>query len=764
MEVRRGASLFLALVMLSPISLAWAAGERGPNEEGNDWVVVTASSSPTSPLRIGDQNVTLSITVRNLRNTNGNPSDGDERLYNTTLEVVGVRDDRGTLLTAAESPVVWDSTRDDNGGDGYTLGFVGEAGNSRVFTSLQLDVKGLGARPGRYNLSVLVSYVFQTSWDPVLGPEWSSRISEEESNTQFEIASNVHVGTPVACDESGSPMPLYAGATFQRIDVPLRPLASPLSSLIATIVVPSTSPLQLSASQPTTLTSTAPRVSSEITLHFRVDVSVARPGVYASSNANITLRLQYIKEQNWDGRREDVPAAEDGIPLTFTLAYTPVLNATSASPSYLYQGEGSRSLTVHLANEGNADLKMVRVSLDVSRYFSGAPFYYDGQGSRVPIPPECTITSISAGASASAVFSLVVFGALPPGLHRLPVRYSGYYEDTGALGGASALVAMDDGLFQRLRGFTPHIEIEVRDLQTSLSVISSPQTSLNPNGESEGVWIHLTVRNDESFGIQSAELTLAAGTGTPLINPTSPLSRTLDPVRLPFIAPGQVIELNFAASLNRSLSPGLHPLTLRLNGTSVDSGLPVGSEQKVVARFSPFGPSLSLSSGAALPSNPSGAQASVPITLHNSGGATLSDLRLRIRCGPPTPLLNPFDHSLDWLPELRLSALAPLSEAELCFEAELDPASQPGAFELEVWVLGSYFPSGEAFELAANISLRVLPSPPALHIENATLDPPEPSPGKNLGSQRGASGSPSRASPAPPSPHPSTPPRSPPEP
>ncbi|MGQ9582112.1 MAG: hypothetical protein ACUVV6_01185 [Thermoplasmatota archaeon] len=724
-------STFLVLLMLCPASLGSATGERGPNEEGNDWVVVTGSSASTSPLRIGDQNVTLSVGVRNLRASNGNPSDGDERLYNTTLEVVGVRDERGNLLTVSESPVSWDSIRADNGGDGYTLGHTGEPGNTKTITGFQLDVKGLGARPGVYNISILISYKFQISWDPVLGPEWSSRFTEEESNIQFEVASNVRVATPVVCDESGSPIPLYAGATLQRVGVPVRPLAGPLSSVIATLVIPSTSPLQLTASPSTTLTSNASRVSSDVIFYFRVDVSVAGPGVYDASTANITLRLQYIKERNWDGSREEVAAAEEGIPLTFTLACTPLLNVSSVSPSYLYQGEEAMNLTVHLVNEGNVDLKLVRVSLDIAGHFSGASFYYDGQGNRVTVAPECTITSLPARASTSALFPLVVFGPLPPGMHRLTVRYSGYYEDTGALGGASALVAMDDRLFKTLKGSAPYIQIEVRDLQTSLSVISSPQASLNPSGESE-VRIPLTVRNDESFGIQSAEITLAAGSGTPLINPTSPLSRTLEPVRLPFFAPGQELELTFSANLNRSLSPGLHPLTLRLNGTSADSGLPVSSEQKVVVRVSAFGPILSLSSGAALPSAALGTPASLPVTLHNSGGATLSDLRVRVRCGPPTPLLNPSDHSLDWLQEARLSALGPLSDAELRFEADLDPAYPPGAFELEVSVLGSYFPSGEPFELAANVSARLLPSPPSLHIENATLDPPEPSPGKGF--------------------------------
>ncbi|MEM4728407.1 MAG: hypothetical protein QXH42_01415 [Thermoplasmata archaeon] len=724
--------LVLGLIPLLPLSPCQGAGGRGPNENGDDWVVVTDWSLPTSPLRIGDQNVSLAVTLRNLRASDGNSANGDERLYNLTIEVRAVLDEKGNRLQAAESPVTWDVARDDNGGDGYMLGHIGEPGNYLTLTGLSLDVKGLGARAGRYNVSVAVSYVFQTSWDPVLGPEWSTRQTEEESNIRLEIASNVQVGAPEVLDESLNPMPLYASARFQLIGVPVTPLAGSLSSVIATLVVPQTSPLQLAPSGTTTLTSSANSVSDRTVFFFRVDVSVTPPGVYDAQRANITLRLQYIKDRNWDGGVNGVAAAEEGIPLTFRLEYTPLLNATSTSPSIIYQGIESFNLTVHLSNEGNTDLKLVKVTLDASSFFMGDGMGYDGSGKRVPGVPSCTLSSIPAGSTTTALFPLRVLGSIPPGTHRLTLTYSGYYENEGALGGASTLVPMNDALFKILRGRAPYIELEVRDLQTSLAVVSPPPIVLNPSGESEGISIKLSVRNEESFAIRSAELTLLAGPGTPLVNPLSPLSKTLEPVHVSLLDPGEEVPLVFLASLNKSTPSGLQALTLRLNGTNADTGLPIGTELKIPVRFSVFGPLLSIASGAALPSAvpATGGSVKIPVKLINSGGALLSDITLRLRAGPPTPLISPLDSNSSWLPERRISALQPLSELETTINALIDPSSSPGSYEIEASLSGRYFASGEAFELSRSITIRILPAPPRLSIVNITLNPSEVPPGK----------------------------------
>lgn len=724
------AAVILAALMSCTVLPAFAVEPRAANELGDDWAVVTASAFSVEPLHVGDQSVSLSITIRNERPGDADAANGDERMYSVTVDVYGVKDQTGKNLAPPASPVTWTVARQDNGGNGFQLGRAGEPNSTLVVAGLRFDVKGIGAQPGKYNVTLGIGYSMmnsQTEGD-------LTAFNEAEDNVQFEIVSNVAVGTPVPLTDELEPMPLYAGAGFQLVGIPLTALSGPLDQVVASLSVPVAGALQLAAPAGTALTTTLGRLSGTATLYFRVDVPVADPGIYNASNAGITLTLQYIREKNWNGSAVSVSAGEEGLPLVFTVEYTPLLNATGASPSTINRGTPVQNLTVSLRNEGNADLVRVKVSVDVSNYFTGGAYYYDGDGNRVTVPLEQTIPSLRRGGVYSAVFPLAVFSSLPAGIHRLPVRYSGYFEKAADAGSSSGLYAMSDAMFLRLRGLLPQVEITVRDAGTRISVAGPllAQPAINPGGESENVLLQLEILNEERVEFSDASATLLAGSGTILRNPASPDARSLEPVRLGALSPGQGRQVAFVADLDRSASPGHQQVTLRFNATNADGNAPVSVEQRFTVNVAAFGPAVSFTTDTAIALG--GPTRGVPVTLDiiNTGEARLTAVSARLRCGAPTPLVNPSDRSAQWLEYRELGLVESLASVRAVFTPDIDPNTTAQTYLVGVELAGKYLSNGERFNLTGAFQLRVLPAPARLTVTGTTLSPSAPQAGKTF--------------------------------
>jgi hypothetical protein len=700
------------------------------NELGDDWAIVTASTFSNAPLHVGDQGVDLAVTIRSMRPGDADAANGDERMYCVTVEVQGVKDQAGRLLGPSASPVTWTVARQDNDGSGFQLGRQGEPNSNLAVTGLRFDVKGIGAQPGKYNVTLRITYSMmnsQTAGD-------LTAFNEDEDNIQFEIVSNVAVGTPVPLNDNLVPVPLHAGATFQLLRIQLTTLSGPLGQLVATLSVPASGALQLSAPAGTTLTTTLARLTGTATLYFRVDVPIVDQGVYNASNANITLTLQYIRERNWNGSAASISAGEEGLPLVFAVDYTPLLNSTGAAPSVINRGTRVPNLTVSLRNEGNADLVRVTVSLDVSNYFSGGAYYYDGDGNRISVPLEQTIPSLKKGGVSSVVFPMAVFSSLPAGTHRLPVRYSGYFEKAGDSSSSSGLYPMSDSLFSQLRGAPPWVDITVLETGTRISIepAFSAQAALNPGGESEGVAIRLDLRNDEKVVFRDAAVTMLSGSGTILRDPASPDARSLPPIRIGSLWPGETAQVVLIASLDRATAPGFQQVTARFNATNADSNAPVGMDQRFSVRVAPFGPSVSFSTDSSITLGGPTRGISVPVDVINSGQARLTDVWVRLRSGAPTPLVNPSDNSSQWLAARGLGLLDALSSAELTFTADLDPNTTAQIYQVGVELSGVYLSTGERFTSTGSFQLRVLPGPARLTVLGTSISPSTPQAGKTF--------------------------------
>lgn len=724
------ALLVIVLMTLSPLIFGSAEMGRAPNENGDTYVAVPGYAFSTSPLHIGDHNVTLSVTVRNLRQSDGNASNGDERLHNVTLDVLGVEDHTGQLLQPPASPLVWDVSSIDNDGDGYTLGFSMEANSSRSFAGLLFDVKGAGVRPGSYSVSIRVHYLVMVAWNP-LETQWSAPLSEELDSIHFDVVSNVAVGTPVIFTDSMATTPLYAGASFQLIGIPVRTLSGTLDQVVGTLTVPTGSPFQPAISPGTSPEATIERITGTSYLYFRIDVPVTDPGVYDASIANITLGLQYVRVSNWNGDMENIPAAEDGLPLTFTLDYTPLLNATGASPAQITRGTELQQLTVSLLNEGNADLVKLRVVLEAEADFSPADYHYDGNGNRVPGPAECTLGSLASGQNATAVFHIALYPNVPPGIHRLSLSYSGYLHNTGKTGASSGYYPVTDALFQQIHGELPFVDVEVISTRAALELTSSPSPSapLNPDGESEGQTIDLRVRNDEHFAFLDARFTVLAGDGTAVRNPSDRSARALETLTFPSFGAGVEQWLEFGASLNSSLQPGLYPLTMRFNGTSADSGQQLSFEQRFFIRTGPFGPKITVESDSTAQLGVTTKGVALSVKVQNAGGATLGDVDLKLACGPGTPILDPASPAASSIVK-HIGRLYSGGADQVDIIVDLDSSAEARTYSLGIELSGGYLGTGELFTRADNITLKVLSAPPLLVVLNASAAPGEIIPGK----------------------------------
>jgi hypothetical protein len=733
MQRKTPAMLVLAILILCPLVPAAAEQGRTPNENGDTFVTISTFAFSTTPLHIGDQNVTLSVTIRNLRQSDGNLSNGDERLYNVSVELKGVENAAGQLMQPAASPLVWDVQSVDNDENGYTLGYAGELNSSRAFTGLQFDVKGIGARPGSYNVSLYIHYSVMRTWNPPQEPEMSAPLTEDYGNIRFEVASNVVVGTPVPYTDAMTVMPLYAGAGFQLIGIPVMTLSGPLTKVVGTLYVPPESSLQPVISPGTSPDATVERITATSMLYFRIELPLANPGVYDRSNANITLILHYIRENNWNGQAANIAAGEDGQLLAFTVDYTPLLNATAASPVQLTRGTELGSVSVNLRNEGNADLVRMKVTMEADADFSPADYHYDGNGNRIPGPARCTIDSLKKGENITAVFHLAVYPNAPPGIHRLELGYTGYFHNTGKTGDSSGYYPFTDALFQELRGRLPYIDIEVISTGAALELVSTPSPSvpLNPGGESEGLSIWLRVRNDEHFGFLNARFTVLAGDGTPVRNPSDRSARNLESVNMPSLGAGAEATIDLRASLNTSLQPGLHQLTLRFNGMSEDSGSELSFERAFFVRTGPFGPDLQIDSGTIAQIGAKTSGIKVSVTVRNSGGAALGGVHVRLACGSGTPIVDPASPGATSIIN-DIGAMGAGSTARVDFIVDLDSAAEARTYMLGLEVTGSYLGTGELFTMADNISFNVMSAPPLLVVLNSSAATSDLIPGKGF--------------------------------
>jgi len=732
--MRSKAPALLILVMMTMCPAFWAAGDQGrvPNENGDIFVAISGTSFSTTPLHLGDQNVALSVTVRNLRYSDGNDSTGDERLYNVTVDYKGVENAAGQQLQPAASPLVWDVQSVDNDGLGYTLGYSGEGNGSHTFSGFQFDVRGIGARPGTYNISFYIHYIVMLSWSP-LETRWSAPLSEEYDNVRFDVVSNVAVGTPVAYTDNMATTPIYAGSAFQLIGIPVRTLSGALSNVSGTLSIPAASGFQPVISAGTSPDAMVGRITSTSTLYFRIDVPRSDPGVFGPANANITLTLRYVRETNWNSATITIPVGEDGLPLTFTVDYTPLLNATSVEPASLARGTEPGTVSVDLQNEGNADLVRLQVTLEAEADFSPAEYHYDGNGNRVPGPAVCVLDSLHRGENATAVFHIAVYPNAPPGVHRLGVSYSGYFYNTGKTGASSGYYPVTDALFQKLRGQMPYIEIEVVSDEAALALVSSPSPSstVNPDGESQGISIGLGVRNDEHFDLLNAHLTILAGDQRPILNPSNSSSPSLQTVTLPRLAAGQQTYVVFESSINTSLQPGLHQITLEFDAISADSGAELSAERTFTIRIGPFGPNLQLESGSPRRLGAGMEDVVIPMTVRNFGSSALGGVRVRLACGPGTPIIDPSAPSATSMSE-DIGTLGPGGTAQVDFTVDIDKAAEARTYLLGVELAGSYFGSGESFARTDNITFRVLGAPPLLVVQDLITDPAEIVPGKGF--------------------------------
>jgi hypothetical protein len=147
-------------------------------------------------------------------------------------------------------------------------------------------------------------------------------------------------------------------------------------------------------------------------------------------------------------------------------------------------------------------------------------------------------------------------------------------------------------------------------------------------------------------------------------------------------------------------------------------------------RLAGFGPALSFRTDAALSPGERAFGVSLPVDIFNSGQSRLAGVSARLRCGSPTPLVNPADRTAQWLDLHELGLLEALSSTRAVFVVDLDPNATARTYTVGIEVAGTYLSNGEAFNLSGTFQLRMLPGPARLTVVGAVVSPDPPQAGK----------------------------------
>ena len=232
---------------------------------------------------------------------------------------------------------------------------------------------------------------------------------------------------------------------------------------------------------------------------------------------------------------------ETDLLITLKIEKTPIVNihnqidetdiGTMSGDKYIsnleiYQGTTTETFPITFTNEGNIDLKDVEVELYTENavYFFKSNFYYDENANSYKRPYGTTVElgDVSTGVSVTRQFSTEVIKNLPPGLYRIPLRYSAKYVQGIFDVNFNVFEYHDDIMAARdiyNQGFTPFILVYVKEGDdendmTEPDLLASSGTYLKPGMRSVKVSVELI--NLEYYQLNNVNADIDVGYPSPL--------------------------------------------------------------------------------------------------------------------------------------------------------------------------------------------------------------------------------------------------------
>lgn len=340
-----------------------------------------------------------------------------------------------------------------------------------------------------------------------------------------------------AVDKFGNTEPLYSDAKNQLITLPDTYSASgSLSGVSLTLSLPTNFALQSDLTTESGI-GTYGNFVSPLWLLNDAGAENTEPAVLSG-----TVEIAYTQS--------NVAMTEKGVPIKIEIKKTPIIGLTAqiaeedigsksgetfVSNVEVYQGTVTKSFPLVFKNTGNIDLKNVEVELytDNAAFFFKSNFYYDENDYSYKRTYGKTVLlgDLVSGAVMTKSFSTEIIKNLPPGLYKVPIRYTAKYTQN--------LIDIDLDMNDyhkeiiaaratNNKGYTPFILVNVKEGDdendvTEPDLYASSTIELKPGMRNVKLAVELT--NLENYQLNNVNTMIHTGYLSPL-QPLNEINRT----------------------------------------------------------------------------------------------------------------------------------------------------------------------------------------------------------------------------------------------
>ncbi len=392
----------------------------------------------------------------------------------------------------------------------------------------------------------------------------SSRLRTDGGNEILEIE---------AINKQGNVEPLYSGAKNQLLSMPNveTDFGGTLYDLTFTLDLPSSFVLQSSFGE-------AEEVRSYPYYIPMWRLTNAGANDAKAEVINSTCDVVYFLS----GRE----ITEFQLPTSIEISKTPILGLSDQIPESeigsttndivnsnveIYQSALSESFSLQFKNTGNIDLKNVEVELftDNAAYFFNSNFYYDENdySNKRIYGKTVSFGDISKGSSITKSFSTEVIKNLPPGLYRIPIKYTATY--------TQGFIDLDLDIYDyhedivsarstNNEGFRPFILVNViegddENDNTEPDLLAMSSTYLEPG--MHNVLVNVQLTNQENYRLTNVNAQITAGYDSPLL-PLNEINRTAGKIEaqekdFTMYAGNYQYTVHFLADIYKNAAPGI---------------------------------------------------------------------------------------------------------------------------------------------------------------------------------------------------------------
>ncbi len=290
---------------------------------------------------------------------------------------------------------------------------------------------------------------------------------------------------------------------------------------------------------------------------------------------------------------------EKQLPIIIEIAETPILSLNGQIPESeiggkvngkintnfeFFQSTDEKSLSLKFKNEGNIDLKNVEVELytENSEFFYKSSFYYDenNYGTKQYYGEKIELGDIAIGQSETKLFTINMKDNLPPGLYKIPIKYTAAYNREGILDVDLSVNDFHEKItaarMWNNKGYTPFILVNILEGDDSDDNIEPDLLAYSTTSLQQGmnrVLLEVELTNLERYRLNNVNAYISVGGSSP-IRPLNELNNTpitIDAQEKNFLIYGysdseipQTFFVHFLVDIDNNASSGMHkvPITL----------------------------------------------------------------------------------------------------------------------------------------------------------------------------------------------------------